>query len=81
MRYHKLNSYIFIENRKKFTAHLKSNALAIFTSNDVYPTSADAHLPFKQHSDILYLSGADQEESILFYSPMRIRKSFAKYCF
>ena len=69
MRYHKLNSSIFIENRKKFTAHLKPNALAIFTSNDMYPTSADAHLPFKQHSDILYLSGADQEESILVLFP------------
>jgi Xaa-Pro aminopeptidase len=69
MRYHKLNSSIFIENRKKFSAHLKPNALAIFTSNDMYPTSADAHLPFKQHSDILYLSGADQEESILVLFP------------
>ena len=69
MRYHKLNSSIFIENRKKFTAHLKPNAIAIFTSNDMYPTSADAHLPFKQHSDILYLSGADQEESILVLFP------------
>ena len=69
MRYHKLSSSIFIENRKKFTSLLKPNSLAIFTSNDVYPSSADAHLPFKQHSDILYLSGADQEESILVLFP------------
>tara|TARA_B100000497_G_C7644848_1_gene387719 strand:- start:67 stop:1356 length:1290 start_codon:yes stop_codon:yes gene_type:complete len=69
MRYHKLSSSIFIENRKKFTSLLKPNSLAIFTSNDVYPSSADAHLPFKQHSDILYLSGADQEESILVIFP------------
>jgi Xaa-Pro aminopeptidase len=72
MRYHKLDQKLFIENRRKFTAHLKPNALAVFTSQDVYPTSADGHLPFKQHSDILYLSGADQEESIL--------KSSKKYC-
>ena len=69
MRYHKLNQKLFIENRSKFTAHLKPNSLAIFTSQDVFPTSADGHLPFKQHSDILYLSGADQEESILVLFP------------
>lgn len=69
MRYHKLDQKLFIENRRKFTAHLKPNALAVFTSQDVYPTSADGHLPFKQHSDILYLSGADQEESILVLFP------------
>lgn len=69
MRYHKLDKELFTKNRAKFTSHLKPNSLAIFTSQDVYPTSADGHLPFKQHSDILYLSGADQEESILVLFP------------
>ena len=69
MRYHKLNGELFTENRRKFTDLLKPKSLAIFTSNDAYPTSADGHLPFKQHSDILYLSGADQEESILVLFP------------
>ncbi|HAP71626.1 MAG TPA: X-Pro aminopeptidase [Cryomorphaceae bacterium] len=69
MRYHQLNREIFIENRSRFTALMKPNSLAIFTSNDIYPTSADGHLPFKQHSDILFLSGADQEESILVLFP------------
>lgn len=69
MRYHKLDRQLFTENREKFTRHLKPKSLAIFTSQDVYPTSADGHLPFKQHSDILYLSGADQEESILVLFP------------
>lgn len=69
MRYHKLDKELFIENRQKFTNHLKPKSLAIFTSQDVYPTSADGHLPFKQHSDIIYLSGADQEESILVLFP------------
>ena len=81
MRYHKLSSSIFIENRKKFTSHLKPNALAIFTSNDMYPTSADAHLPFKQHSDILYLSGADQEESILVLFPDAHKESLREVLF
>lgn len=81
MRYHKLSSSIFIENRKKFTSHLKPNALAIFTSNDMYPTSADAHLPFKQHSDILYLSGADQEESVLVLFPDAHKESLREVLF
>ena len=43
--------------------------MAVFNSNDIYPVSADSTLPFAQHSDILYLSGADQEESILLLFP------------
>lgn len=69
MRYLPLPSEIFVENRKKFNAELKPNSLAVFTSNDIYPTSADGHMAFKQATDILYLSGADQEESILVLFP------------
>jgi len=81
MRYHKLDREIFIENRAKFTGMMKPNSLAIFTSNDMYPTSADAHLPFKQHSDILYLSGADQEESILVLFPDAHKESLREVLF
>ena len=81
MRYHQLKSQIFVENRKKFTALLKLNSLAIFTSNDIYPSSADGHLPFKQHSDILYLSGADQEESILVLFPDAHKESLREVLF
>jgi Xaa-Pro aminopeptidase len=81
MRYHQLKSQIFVENRKKFTELLKSNSLAIFTSNDIYPSSADGHLPFKQHSDILYLSGADQEESILLLFPDAHKESLCEVLF
>ena len=48
---------------------MKPNSVAIFNSNDIYPVSADSHLPFSQHRDILYLSGVDQEESILLLFP------------
>lgn len=81
MRYHQLNCQIFVENRKKFTGMMKPNSLAIFTSNDIYPTSADGHLPFKQHSDILYLSGADQEESILVLFPDAHKDSLREVLF
>ena len=48
---------------------MKSSSLAIFNSNDIYPISADSTMPFEQHRDIFYLSGVDQEESILVIFP------------
>jgi Xaa-Pro aminopeptidase len=69
MRYKQLSKEHYIQNRKRFAAKLKKGGLAIFCSNDIYPTSADGHLPFKQASDIFYLSGVDQEESILVIFP------------
>lgn len=48
---------------------MKKGGLAIFVSNDIYPTSADGTLPFKQSSDIFYLTGVDQEETMLFLFP------------
>ncbi len=50
-------------------AQMKPNSLAVFNSNDIYPISADSTLPFAQHRDIFYLSGVDQEESILVLFP------------
>ena len=48
---------------------MKPNSLAVFNSNDIYPVSADSTLPFEQHRDIFYLSGVDQEESVLLLFP------------
>ncbi|GGG16165.1 Xaa-Pro aminopeptidase [Dokdonia pacifica] len=50
-------------------AQMKPNSLAVFNSNDIYPISADSTMPFEQHRDIFYLSGVDQEESILVVFP------------
>lgn len=50
-------------------AHMEPKSLAVFNSNDIYPISADSTMPFQQHRDILYLSGVDQEESILLLFP------------
>ena len=50
-------------------AQMQPNSLAVFNSNDIYPVSADSTLPFEQHRDIFYLSGVDQEESILVIFP------------
>ena len=69
MKYHQIDRNLFIKNRAKFISQMKPNSVAIFNSNDIYPVSADSTLPFAQHRDILYLSGVDQEESILLLFP------------
>ncbi len=69
MRYKQLPKDVYIENREKFEKHLKPRSLAVFNSNDIYPTGSDSTLPFRQHGDILALSGVDQEESILVIFP------------
>lgn len=69
MKYHPIDSALFIANRKDFCQQLKSKSIAIFNSNDIYPVSADSSLPFTQHRDIFHLSGVDQEESILVIFP------------
>ena len=69
MKYHPIDSQLFIKNRKNFIAKMKPSSLAVFNSNDIYPISADSTMPFEQHRDIFYLSGVDQEESILVLFP------------
>ncbi len=69
MKYEPINQDLFIKNRKKFMAGMKPASLAVFNSNDIYPVSADSTMPFQQHRDIFYLSGADQEETILLLFP------------
>ena len=48
---------------------MKPNSIAFFNSNDIYPICADSTMPFQQHRDIFYLSGVDQEESVLVLFP------------
>ncbi len=50
-------------------AAMKPKSVAVFNSNDIYPISADAMMPFEQHRDLFYLTGADQEETILILCP------------
>lgn len=69
MRYTPLSAATYREHRARFRQHLEPGGLAIFHSNDVMPTSADGTMPFKQASDILYLTGIDQEETVLLLFP------------
>ncbi|WNH13752.1 aminopeptidase P family protein [Thalassobellus suaedae] len=69
MKYSPIHNLLFIQNRKNFVSKMKPLSLAVFNSNDIYPISADSTMPFQQHRDIFYLSGVDQEESILVLFP------------
>ncbi|NER09847.1 Xaa-Pro aminopeptidase [Muriicola jejuensis] len=74
MKYHPIDPKLFVRSREKFMAKMKPKSLAIFNSNDIYPISADSTMPFQQHRDIFYLSGADQEETILLLFPDALNK-------
>jgi len=69
MKYEAIDRSLFVGNRNKFAQQMVSQTLAVFNSNDIYPISADGTMPFQQHRDIFYLSGVDQEESILVFFP------------
>ena len=56
---------LFINNRNLLSAKLEENSIAIFNANDIMPTNSDGTMPFKQNSDLFWLSGVDQEESVL----------------
>jgi Xaa-Pro aminopeptidase len=69
MKYSAIDSKLFIENRKRFAASLKPNSIVLFVSNDILPTNADGAMGFVQNSDLFYLTGVDQEETILLIYP------------
>ena len=69
MKYLPINSSLFIENRERLSQLLKPKSLAIFNSNDPMPTNADGTMGFHQNSDLFYLTGIDQEESVLLLFP------------
>jgi len=69
MRYEPIQSSLFAENRVRLKNQLKPNSIAIFNANDIMPTSADGIHSFVQNSDLFYLSGIDQEETVLLLYP------------
>ena len=69
MRYHPLPADLYISNRERLKALLPPRSLVILHANDVLPTNADGSMGFVQNSDLFYLSGIDQEETILMLFP------------
>lgn len=81
MRYKSINKSLFINNRKRLVKELKSNSVAVFNANDLMPTNADGTMRFRQNSDLYYLSGVDQEETILVLCPDYPDKKFREVLF
>jgi Xaa-Pro aminopeptidase len=69
MKYLPLNAGIFSKNRERFIQQMDKNSIAIFVSNDEVPVNGDAIYPFKQNSDLFWLSGIDQEDSLVILFP------------
>jgi len=81
MKYHAIPSRLFVKNRAKFTAQMKPKSIAVFNSLDMYPTGADSTMPFEQERNLFYLSGADQEETILLLCPDAYNKKYREVLF
>jgi len=69
MKFLPLNPEIFIKNRARFTKEMKPNSIAIFVSNDEVPVNGDALYPFKQNSDLFWLCGIVQEDTMVILHP------------
>ncbi len=81
MKYTQLPKELYIKNRAKLVKSLNSGSLAVLNSNDVLPTNADGHLPLVQNTDLFYLSGVDQEETILLICPHASKESMREILF
>ena len=69
MKYLPLNPDIFINNRKRFVKEMLPNSIAIFVSNDEWPANGDTLHSFKQNTDLFWLSGINQEDSMVILFP------------
>lgn len=69
MKYLPLNPQLFINNRKRFVKEMLPNSIAIFVSNDEFPSNGDALHAFKQNTDLFWLSGINQEDSMVILFP------------
>jgi len=76
MKYLPLDPDIFVQNRKRFVAQMDKNSIAIFNSNDELPMNGDQLYKFKQNADLLWLTGIDQEDTMLVLFPDNPDKKF-----
>ncbi|KAB7728412.1 M24 family metallopeptidase [Rudanella paleaurantiibacter] len=81
MRYEPINNTLFTTNRQRLAGLLKPKSLAIFNANDIMPTNADGTMGFRQNNDLFYLTGVDQEETILVLFPDHPDERFREVLF
>jgi Xaa-Pro aminopeptidase len=81
MRYQPLSAQFYTNNRKNVVGEMSEKSIAFFTSYDEYPRCGDTTHPFRQNSDLLYLCGIDQEDTILTLAPWHSNKDFREILF
>ncbi|MGB9601599.1 MAG: aminopeptidase P family protein [Limisphaerales bacterium] len=81
MRYTPINPTFFIENRRRLAGFMERNSLAVLNANDIMPTNADGTMPLKPNSDLFYLTGIEQEETIFLFYPDAFDKEFREVLF
>ena len=81
MRYNPINPALFERNRQRFMKSMKPKSIAIFHSNDMMPRNGDQYFPFRQNSDLFYLSGLDQPEVVLVLFPDCVKDGFEEIAF
>ncbi|MBB6111211.1 Xaa-Pro aminopeptidase [Mucilaginibacter lappiensis] len=81
MKYPAIDKCLFINNRKNFVSGTKRNSIAIFHASDEFPRSGDQSFLFKQNPDFFYLTGIDQEQSILVLFPDCPNKAYKEVLF
>lgn len=81
MLYKAINPELFKLNRKRFVQKMLPDSIAIFHSNDMMPRNGDTYFPFRQNSDLLYLSGLDQEETVVVLFPGCAKEGYEEVAF
>ncbi|WP_419241531.1 aminopeptidase P N-terminal domain-containing protein [Cardinium endosymbiont of Nabis limbatus] len=81
MRYKTIDPNLFIQNRKKLVRQLHPNSLVVLHAHDLMPKNTDGTMPFVQNSDLFYLSGIDQEETILLLYPDALKAEWKEILF
>ncbi len=81
MKYQPLQNSFYIRNRESFVSEMEMNGVLILTSHDEYPRSGDTTFPFRQNSELLYLTGIDQEETFLILAPWHPNPDYREILF
>jgi len=76
-----INSSFFTRNRKNLAALMKSDSCAVINSNDIMPSNADGSMKFIQNSDLFYLTGIEQEETVLLLNPSAKKEDMKEILF
>lgn len=81
MRYRPIDPKLFVENRARLAGLMLPNSLAVLNANDILPTNADGTLSLRQNSDLFYLTGVDQEETVLLLYPQADEENMREILF